>query len=133
MRLVLDASAACELVLLRPQSERLDALVRAADEVVAPELYVAETANVLWKYVKAKELDLESGHKCLEAALNLCDRIVPMPSLIHEALVTSCVTKHPVYDAVSLILARRNGARLLTLDRKLLALARNNGVPCVEG
>lgn len=132
MKVVLDASAACELVLQRPQSERLDAIVRATDEVLVPELYVAEVANVLWKYVKARELDLERSHRCLEAALNLCDRIVAMPSLIHEALVMSCVTKHPVYDAMYLILARRNGARLLSLDRKLQAMAKENGIPCCE-
>lgn len=132
MRIVLDASAACEIVLLRPLSERLDAIVRAADDVSAPELYVAETANVLWKYVKAKELDLDSSQRCLEAAVNLCDHIVAMPALIQEALVTSCVTKHPVYDAIYLILARRLGAHLVSLDKRLLALARDNGVSCAS-
>src|SRR5437016_2693871 len=84
------------------------------------------------KYVKSKELDLDSSHKCLEAALNLCDRIISMPPLIHESLVTLCITKHSVYDTIYLILARRNGAQLVSLDRKLVTLARANGVPCVE-
>lgn len=132
MKIVIDASAACEVVLQRGRAGSFEKLIRDADEVIAPELYVAEVANVLWKYVRAGELDLDQANKCLEAALNIVDSIQPGTPLIHEALITSCVTKHPVYDSIYLILARRNGANLLSIDRRLIDMARKNGVFCVE-
>jgi predicted nucleic acid-binding protein len=131
MKLVLDASAACELVLQRPRAGAFDDALRRADVVLAPDLYVSEVGNALWKYVRNKELDLDSCHGRLESALNLVDQFAPSSALIHEALVTASVTRHPVYDVVYLILARRNGARLLSVDRKLLTLARDNGVLCI--
>ena len=123
--------AACELVLGRARSGDMAQYIRNAQEVLVPELFVAEIANVLWKYVKAKELDLSTSQFCLENALKICDRIVDTAPLIEEALMTSCLAKHPVYDSIYLVLARRNGARLLTLDRRLITLAQSCGVACL--
>ena len=39
--------------------------------------------------------------------------------------------RHPVYDMLYFVLARRNAATLFTLDRKLQQLCLDNGVDCV--
>ena len=49
-----------------------------------------------------------------------------------EALIESVRVKHSVYNMLYLTLARREGATLLTLDKKLLTLAKKNGIETLE-
>jgi predicted nucleic acid-binding protein len=46
---VLDASAAIEIALGRSQAARLAGILAEADVVLAPELYVSEVVNTIWK------------------------------------------------------------------------------------
>ncbi len=46
---VLDASAAVEVVLHRPNADTISSVLRSADLTLAPDLYVSEIANALWK------------------------------------------------------------------------------------
>ena len=128
MIVVLDASAACELLLHRPKAAAVDARLRSARQVLVPDLFVSEVANVFWKYVKAKELDLATAQTSLDLGVKLADQIIAASTLVQEALVTSAAAKHPIYDMMYIILARREGARLLSMDRKLLSIAQDLGV-----
>jgi len=123
MNVVIDASAAVGLVLAFPGTERFAAPLEQANLVAAPDLYVAEVCNALWKYRKADLLPIARCELAVEQALNLPDRIEPSGALHVEAFALACRHLHPVYDALYLVLARRNNALLLTLDRRLAALA----------
>jgi len=48
--LVLDASAALELVMARPERLSVAALLQHYDWMIAPSLFVYEVANALWNY-----------------------------------------------------------------------------------
>jgi len=127
--LVLDASAALEAVLGRPKAGAVLDSIEAATTVRAPELYAAEVANALWKHVRAGDLDIEEAQKALRIALDLIDATIPSRELAEEALATSAAYDHPVYDALYAITARRTGASLCTLDRRLAALLQATRVP----
>jgi predicted nucleic acid-binding protein len=43
-------------------------------------------------------------------------------------LELAALTRHPAYDTFYLVLAKRNNAVLLTLDKSLMALAAQAGV-----
>ncbi len=58
MRLILDASAAIEVVLDRSKARRFAHVLEEADEVLAPELLVAEVVNTVWKYHQFENLSL---------------------------------------------------------------------------
>ena len=45
MKIVLEASAACELVLGRARASDVAEFIRSANEVLVPELYVVLTVN----------------------------------------------------------------------------------------
>ena len=120
--LVLDASAALEDILGRPRAEAVLDQIEASDRVRAPDLYAAEVANGLWKHVKAGDIDIDQAQTALRAALDLVDVLVPAADLIEEALATATTHSHPVYDALYLVTARRSGATVCTLDRRLAAL-----------
>jgi len=124
MNIVIDASAAVGLVLDMPGTEIFTLPLEQASLVSAPDLFIAETCNAIWKYRKAEILSIERSAKALEQALHLPDCIEPANSLYLEAFALSCRHLHPVYDTLYLVLARRNNAAILTLDRRLASLAR---------
>jgi predicted nucleic acid-binding protein len=125
---VLDASAAIEILLSRSQSAELKKYLLESGEVVSPELFKAEIANVLWKYVRAGLLAQDQANVLLGLGLELIDDYIDMKDNITESMNEAVRLDHPVYDMLYLTLARRRGARLLTLDKKLKGIAQSAGV-----
>jgi predicted nucleic acid-binding protein len=117
---VLDASAAVRQVVDPSGAPEIYKLVGQAELVLAPELFVAETANAFWKYLRAGRLTREQCELGLGAALELVDDFVPLEPLASEAFDLAATMGRPVYDVFYLVLARRNGAILATADRQLL-------------
>jgi predicted nucleic acid-binding protein len=120
---VLDASAAVAIAMNLPESARFQSQIETSDLVIAPDLMVPEVSNAVWKYVKAGVLDSEQGGRVLERAVGLVDTFESGLILYREAYALSVDHLHPVYDALYLVLARRNNAVLATLDRRLADLA----------
>jgi len=123
MNIVVDASAAVGLVLALPGTGIFTPLLEQAALVTAPDLYIAEVGNVLWKYRKTELLPMERCELLLEHAISLPDRIETSSALYQEAFALACRHLHPVYDAIYLILTRRTNATILTMDRRLAMLA----------
>lgn len=121
MKVVLDASAGVAAVLDDPPPAILDTLARAT-VVVAPDLFAAEVTNSLWKYVIAGRLSIDDAVDRLEAALHLIDRYEPVSAFTQEVLREAAVRKHPSYDLCYTVLARREGASVLTMDGRLRKL-----------
>jgi len=116
---VLDASAALQVVLRLEDSRPLVDLLRSASTVVAPRLFAVETANALWKYVRAGHLTEGEAVEALRAALSLVTHPVDDADMAVEALSTAVRYHHPVYDAMYATLARRLGGAVATRDRRL--------------
>lgn len=125
---VLDASAAIEILLSRSRSGELKKYLLESGEVVSPELFKAEIANVLWRYVRSGLLAQDKANILLGLGLELVDDYIDMKENITESLNEAVRLDHPVYDMLYLTLARRRGARLLTLDKKLKSIAQSAGV-----
>lgn len=127
-RWVLDASAAVSLVMRQPDSPLCLAALEQSERIFVPHLYFAECTNALWKYVSHQLLDLDTAVSRLEELMALPDEIVPEQTLMLEALSLASQTKHPVYDAIYLVLARRYAAGLLSKDKRLNQLATQLGI-----
>ena len=119
---VLDASAAIELILARSAANELSQLISEAELVLAPDLYIAEVSNALWKHANASG-DPAPYQELLDDAIALPDDTVDSASLYREAFALSVKHQHPVYDALYLVVARRNSGKILTVDRRLRSLA----------
>jgi predicted nucleic acid-binding protein len=121
---VLDASAAIRLVMdTKAQSDLLERIA-TADEVLAPMLLCAESANVLWKYQRAGVLsDRQALERHTEISI-LVHRFVDDCSLFPEALQLAGRLNHPVYDVLYLVTARRHAAQLVTFDSRLHSLCK---------
>jgi predicted nucleic acid-binding protein len=128
MKVVLDASAAIEVVLGRNQAGHLAGILEEADVVLAPDLFIPEVVNTLWKYHRFERLPLDACDRAIESALALVDALVASKEIDGEAFLLARTAHRPAYDMFYLALARREDAVFLTLDKTLRKEAEHQGV-----
>ena len=123
--LVIDASIAIKWVVEEDGTDLALALRQKA-RLMAPDLIVAECANILWKKVQRKEL---SNDEALIAARLLQSaeiELVPSRALMESATRLAIELDHPAYDCLYLALAVENGCRFVTADERLVTKFRGN-------
>ena len=125
---VLDTCAAFEIAFHGPKYSLFMNAVAGAEKVIAPTLFNSEVTNVLWKYARNGAVDEENARKTLAYILQIVDEYTDTSELAIEALHEGIRLGHSIYDMFYLVLARHNGAALLTTDKKLKALAKSLGV-----
>ena len=128
MRLVLDASAALEVVLRRSKASEFGRMLEEADQVLAPDLIIPEVVNTIWQYHQFENLNLNTCDQAIEFAIGLLDVLVPCKELYREAFLLARSARKPAYDMVYLALARREDAGFLTIDHALTREAERQGV-----
>ena len=119
MTAVLDVSAAIEILLQKEKKELFNATYEKASWVIAPDLYIAEISNVLWKYYKSGLISHMECIQYVEDGIELIDDYFPSRELWKEALGEGIKNTHSIYDMYYAVLARRNDAVLITNDSKL--------------
>ena len=119
MTAVLDVSAAIEILLQKEKKELFNTTYEKAAWVIAPDLYIAEISNVLWKYYKSGLISHIECIQYVEDGIDLIDDYFPSKELWKEALGEGIKNTHSIYDMYYAILARRNDATLITNDSKL--------------
>ena len=128
MIVVLDSNAAIEIVLNREKGNSLKNLVENSDKIVSSEFFRIEVANVIRKYYQGKYIKKADCNKILELAENLIDEFIPIKENYLEALNEAIRLRYSAYDMLYFSLARRLGAILVTLDRKLNEIAKKEGI-----
>lgn len=125
MTWVLDASAAVEVVLGRRHSYKIIDIMSNADRVIAPELFIAEVANVYWKYYTFEKMSKTHYFKYASETIELVDDFVRHSIILESALNIASENKLTIYDALYMSLAQdAEGIGLITLDKKVRAAAR---------
>ena len=116
--IVLDASAAVELVLQTSRAERIAArALDPAERIHAPHLIDVEVAQVLRRLVHAKELTTARGGLALADFTDLV--IERHPHHLFLGRIWSLRASLSAYDAAYVALAEALAAPLLTCDDKL--------------
>ena len=129
---VLDCCAAMAILEESPIGQALRASMLEGERVVAPTVFVPELGNAHWQTAKAGLLDPVMIEERINEGMDLVDEFVEVKGLIVEATQEALRYNHPVYDMLYLVLTRRNGATLFTLDKKLANICCKAGVNCVE-
>ncbi len=124
---VVDASVAIRWFVQGPGAERAATWLADA-ALIAPDLILAEAGNVLGRYVRAGELQMDEAASILQRLPDCFARLVPAGELGGDALLLAHDLGHPIYDCLYLALAQREGLHVLTLDRKLAGLAAQAGL-----
>jgi len=117
--IILDTSAALDILLNKGNFEIYKSEIEKADTVVAPEIYLSEITNVAWKYYKIAGFTHEEALSLAEDGINLIDQFIPVKELWKESLREAVNNNHPVYDCLYIVCARRNDGILLSQDKKL--------------
>jgi predicted nucleic acid-binding protein len=115
---VVDASVAVKWVIDEPGTHQAIALRRHL--LAAPDLLVAECANILWKKFRLGQLT-ESEVSLANRLLTKADlELVPMRSLAQRAIELAILLDHAAYDCMYLALAETTERPLVTADARLL-------------
>ncbi|HKS23537.1 MAG TPA: type II toxin-antitoxin system VapC family toxin [Thermoanaerobaculia bacterium] len=131
MKVVLDASAAVAAVAGEKKLLVAEKTL-GASATLAPDLFIVEVTNGLWKYVVWEGLPVEDAVKHLRSALDMVNGFRSVAELAEEALRAAAVHRHPVYDLYYAILARREGAAILTFDKRLKQLCAEMRIPLAD-
>ena len=120
MKAVVDTNVIAYYLLNTPQfAAEVRSFWHAADEVLAPALWEAELANVLWMAVRSGVLSGAEAAARLALAGRLGVHSVPSRTLWHGALLRAVQSGIPVYDTLFVELADREGLPLVTFEAKM--------------
>ena len=121
VRAVVDTNVIAYYVLGTPEfDEEVRAFWRRVDEPMAPTLWEAELANVIWMSVRGSVLSKEDAPAKLRLAGRLGIHSVSVRKLWQGALQRALESGVAAYDTVFVELAHREQLSLATFDNKLL-------------
>ncbi|AZO93768.1 type II toxin-antitoxin system VapC family toxin [Halocella sp. SP3-1] len=123
MIITIDVSAAVEIVMGRPKQKILIDILKNADWIIAPSLYIYEAANVMWKYHSIQNYPIDDLLNNTRHMIDIVDQFIKSEDIYEEAIPLSCKIDHPAYDAMYLVTCRRKNSTLITLDKRLIKLA----------
>ncbi|MDR1453333.1 MAG: type II toxin-antitoxin system VapC family toxin [Candidatus Margulisbacteria bacterium] len=124
MIVVLDVSGASQVIFHKEKMERFDMVLQEASLVIAPDLYVPELTNAIWKYGNFAGYTLEECNSFIKIGLKYVNKFVDSRELWLEAFRLGLENRHSIYDMYYLALARQNEAMLVTNDKELLKIGK---------
>jgi predicted nucleic acid-binding protein len=93
--IVVDASVAVKWVLSETGSDAADALLD--QDLMAPVLWLAEAANVLWRKARIGDISAEQANTRLFELMNAPVASVAMEPYLEQALKFAVAIGHPTY------------------------------------
>jgi predicted nucleic acid-binding protein len=120
MTIVVDASVALRWCFQLNGSDRAEELLRSDDQLVAPDLVIAEITNAAWKFVTFDGIIAESALAAVREVVKAFAELVPASVLKDRALAIAIELRHPAYDCFYLALAERSASLLVTADERLI-------------
>jgi predicted nucleic acid-binding protein len=120
MTIIVDASVAAKWFIAEAGRAQAIRLLDIADRQ-APDLLLAEVANVVWKKVLRGQVSDDQARFICASLAHCFDVLHPCDALIEHAITMAVILRHPIYDCLYLACAEQTGAPLVTADSRLLA------------
>ena len=117
--LVIDASIAVKWVVEEDGTPEA-VILRQKARSIAPELLVAECANILWKKVQRGELLKQEALLAARLLQGAEIELLPTRPLFEAATRMSIEIDHPAYDCLYLALAIEKKCQFVTADERFL-------------
>lgn len=128
MIIVLDVSSAIEILFQREKSGLFSEIYSKAGWIIAPDLFVAEMTNVLWKYYRAGLITHEDCIQYVQDGLYMVDDFIDARTLWKESLSEGIKNNYSIYDIYYLVLTRRNDGTLITNDTALADICKKMNI-----
>ncbi|HWZ66207.1 MAG TPA: type II toxin-antitoxin system VapC family toxin [Stellaceae bacterium] len=116
--LVIDASVAVKWVVEEEGTK--EALALRDRALAAPDLLIAECANILWKKVRRNELSEQEAVFAAGLLARADIELMAMRPYLEAAVRIAVALDHPAYDCIYIALAEAEGLRFVTADTSLL-------------
>ena len=131
MALVVDASVGLKWFLPEPDSDIAAELAESGEDLLAPDFWLNEACNVLWRQVRRGGLDPEQATQGLHL---LRSSIRPTPTIalqLHEmALEIGIAAGHSPYDTLYVAFALSQGAPAVVVSDAAFARAMRRHPDC---
>lgn len=118
MIVAVDASVAVKWYFREEHREAALRLLGEQHTLLAPDLLIAEFANVAWKYVRRGNATVVEARRALNQLLIVPLTLYATRSVVPAALDIACETGRTAYDSIYLALAQAQGCQLVTADRR---------------
>lgn len=120
MSLVVDASVAVKWFAEEPNSDRAERVLAGPDELIAPELFLAELGNALRKKAIQGIVTREQALQAVAKAPSFFARLYPLADLAFRAAEIAFDLQHHIYDCFYLALAERERVPIVCADDRLM-------------
>jgi predicted nucleic acid-binding protein len=124
----IDVCGAMEILLQKEKAEKFSKVLQEATLVIAPDVYISELTNTLWKYGRENILTKDECVQYLKDGINYVDKFINSKKLWQEAFSEGIHNNHSIYDMLYMVVARRNGGILITNDSVLATICQNNNI-----
>ncbi len=124
MTFVIDANVGVKWFIEEPRSLAARKILEKGTAFIAPDIFIPEICNVVWKKVRKQEITAEQGQAIVNNIPTILDYYVPSSDLASRAFVLAVQYNHPVYDCLYLALAERDSFTLVTDNAKLVTVAK---------
>jgi predicted nucleic acid-binding protein len=128
---VIDASVALKWVISEDGTAQALSFLPGGS-LSAPELIVAQCANILWKKVRLGQLNSEEALMAAQLIERADVELHPMRSLLEPATRLAIELDHPAHDCVYLALAMANETCFVTADGRFVAKVRQTAPKLAE-
>lgn len=125
--IVVDTSVVVQWIAPEDAERRAEVLL-GRDDLAAPEVLLVETANVLRKKVRDRDVTREQAFEGMELVEANVKTLVPTSLLLSRAMQLAFEMNHPVYDCLFVACAETTGSKLLTRDEALVRRAARHGL-----
>jgi predicted nucleic acid-binding protein len=125
--LVVDCSVAVKWVVEEPMHAAARCVLRDPGRLIAPQLLLAEVANVASRKQARKEITPAQGAELVRLVAAAIGTWYDMRSIALRAFHLALTLDHAAYDCCYLALAELTGGRMLTDDRDFASRASTKG------
>jgi predicted nucleic acid-binding protein len=128
MVIIIDASGAAEILLNKEKAGKYALILQNASLILAPDLYISELTNILWKYCRSKIYTEKECIQYINDGIHYIHKFINGKELWQEAFAEGIKNNHSTYDMFYFVAARRNGAILMTTDSALISICEKNQI-----
>lgn len=110
---------AYSLLNVEGKCEEATQILAKADVIIVPDSLRVELANVVWQWVKYRDLSEDNAYAVLEDAEALIEQVISSERLWARALQLSIQKDHPAYDTLFIAAAELLNDRVVSYDEKM--------------